>query len=141
MAEPTVGRTVLVIDDEANARRVIKLLLEREQFRVLTAANGDEGLILAKVERPDVILLDVIMPKMNGYETLSRMKADTDIQSIPVIIVTAKVTEHDIATSFKLGAVAHLEKPYETADLLLKIQMALQLRQPPQSGGGQSAGA
>ncbi len=135
MAEPSAGRTILVIDDESNARRVIKLLLEREQFRVLTAANGDEGLILAKVERPDVVLLDVIMPKMNGYETLRRMKDDTDTQAIPVIVVTAKVTEHDIATSYRLGAVAHLEKPYETGDLLQKIQMALQLRQPPQSAG------
>ena len=116
-----------MIDDESNARKVVKLLLEREAFRVLTAANGEEGLILAKVERPHVILLDVMMPKMNGYETLKRLREDEDTNAIPVIMVTARGTEHDIATSFRLGAVFHIEKPYETKDLLKKIAVALSL--------------
>ena len=120
-------RTVLMIDDESNARRVAKLLLEREGLRVLTAANGEEGLILAKVERPNVVLLDVMMPKMNGYETLKRLREDEDTKAIPVIMVTARSTEHDIATSFRLGAVFHIEKPYETKDLLQKISVALSL--------------
>jgi DNA-binding response OmpR family regulator len=106
---------------------VVKLLLEREGFRVLTAANGEEGLILAKVERPDVILLDVMMPKMSGYETLKRLREDQDTTGVPVIMVTARGTEHDIATSFRLGAVFHIEKPYETKDLLQKIAVALSL--------------
>ena len=116
-----------MIDDESNARKVVKLLLERGGFRVLTAANGEEGLILAKVERPHVILLDVMMPKMNGYETLKRLREDEDTNAIPVIMVTARGTEHDIATSFRLGAVFHIEKPYETKDLLKKIAVALSL--------------
>lgn len=123
--------TVLMIDDESNARKMAKLLLEREGFRVVTAANGEEGLILAKVEQPSVILLDLMMPKMNGHETLRRLRDDQDTNHIPVIMVTAKGTEHDIATSFRLGAVFHIEKPYETKDLLQKIQIALTL-----SGGG-----
>lgn len=120
-------RTVLMIDDESNARKVTKLLLEREGFRVLTAATGDEGLILAKVEQPHVILLDVMMPKMNGYETLKRLRDDQDTAAVPVIMVTARGTEHDIATSFRLGAVFHIEKPYETQDLLKKLTVALTL--------------
>ena len=123
---------VLMIDDEANARKLAKLLLEREGYEVLTASNGEEGLILAKVKQPDVILLDVMMPKMNGYETLKRLREDQDITQIPVIMVSAKGTEHDIATSFQLGAVFHIEKPYETKDLLQKIQVALKL--PTQEG-------
>ena len=123
----TAQRTVLLIDDESNARKVTKLLLEREGFRVLTAATGEEGLILAKVERPDVILLDVMMPKMNGYETLKRLRDDVDTAAVPVIMVTARGTEHDIATSFRLGAVFHIEKPYETRDLLNKLSIALTL--------------
>ena len=123
----TAQRTILMIDDESNARKVTKLVLEREGFRVLTAATGDEGLILAKVERPDVILLDVMMPKMNGYETLKRLRDDQDTATVPVIMVTARGTEHDIATSFRLGAVFHIEKPYETQDLLNKITVALTL--------------
>ena len=121
------SKTVLMVDDEANARKVAKLILEREGYRTLTASNGEEGLVLAKVEQPDVILLDVMMPKMSGYDMLKRLREDQDTQQIPVIIVTARGTEHDIATSFKLGAVFHLQKPYETKDLLQKLQVAMRL--------------
>ena len=127
--------TVLMIDDESNSRKIVKLLLEREGFRVLTAANGEEGLILAKVEQPHVVLLDVMMPKMNGYETLKRLREDQDTHGIPVIMVTARGTEHDIATSFRLGAVFHIEKPYETKDLLQKIAVALSLPGAPDEAG------
>ena len=125
MAQESGQLTVLIIDDEANARKVIKLLLEREGYRVLTAANGEEGLILAKVERPAVVLLDLMMPKMNGHETLKRMREDQDTNEVPVIVVSAKVGEGDIAASFRLGALFHVEKPYETQDLLQKIKVAV----------------
>lgn len=124
--EPT-GELLLLIDDESHSRKLAALLLERRGYRVLTAANGEEGLLLAKVERPDVILLDIIMPRMNGHEALRRLKADPDTVKIPVIMLTAKSGEHDIAASFQLGAALHVEKPYETRDLLRKIRMALAL--------------
>ena len=130
-------RAILMIDDEANSRMLAKLLLEREGFRVITAPNGQDGLILAKVEQPDVVLLDVMMPKMNGHETLRRLREDVDTKHIPVIMVTARGTEHDIAVSFRLGAVFHIEKPYETQDLLQKIRVALSLR--AQGGAGRQA--
>ena len=117
--------TILLIDDELNSRKLVKLLLEREGYKALTAANGQEGLLLAKVHQPSLILLDVIMPKMNGFETLRRLRDDQDTTHIPVVMVTAKGTEHDIAASFRLGAVFHIEKPYETKDLLQKIEAAL----------------
>lgn len=123
-----------MIDDEANARKLAKLLLEREGYRVLTAADGEEGLILAKVKQPDVILLDIIMPKMSGHETLRRLRDDQDMKDIPVIMVTARGSEQGIAASFRLGAVFHIEKPYETKDLLQKIQVALTLSEQEESG-------
>jgi CheY-like chemotaxis protein len=128
-------RTILMVDDEANVRKVGKLILEREGYHVLTASNGEEALILAKVEQPDLILLDIMMPKMDGYEMLRRLRTDQDTDEIPVIVVTAKGGEHDIATSFKFGAVFHVEKPYETGDLLQKIQVALTLKENPEPGG------
>ena len=121
LADPTI----LVIDDENFSRRLAKLLLEREHYRVLTATQGQEGLLLAKVQQPDVILLDLMMPGLSGHETLKRLRDDPETASIPVIVVTAKMAEHDIATSFRLGATFHLEKPYETTDLVRKIQAAL----------------
>ena len=123
--------TILIVDDELNSRKLVKLLLEREGYRALTAANGEEGLILAKVEQPSLILLDVIMPKMNGFEMLRRLREDQDTNRIPVVMVTAKGTEHDIASSFRLGAVFHVEKPYETNDLLQKIEVALTIKDKP----------
>lgn len=139
MADSAPKGSVLMIDDEANHRKVVKLILEREGYRVITAGNGEEGLILAKVEQPDVVLLDVMMPKMDGYEALRRLRADQDLKQIPVIMITARGTEHDIATSFRLGAIFHLEKPYETGDLLQKIQVAITLAQ--QGGAGQPPAA
>ena len=132
MPDAKPQHSILMIDDDANARKLAKLLLEREGYEVVTASNGEEGLILAKVMQPDVILLDVMMPKMNGYQTLKRLREDQDIEQIPVIMVSAKGTEQDIATSFRLGAVFHIEKPYETKDLLQKIEVALKL--PTQEG-------
>ena len=132
MPDAKPQHSILMIDDDANARKLAKLLLEREGYEVVTASNGEEGLILAKVMQPDVILLDVMMPKMNGYQTLKRLREDQDIEQIPVIMVSAKGTEHDIATSFRLGAIFHVEKPYETKDLLQKIEVALKL--PTQEG-------
>ena len=127
MTEARARTTILAVDDEVNARKLLTLLLEREGYRVITAANGDEALILAKVERPHVILLDIMMPKMSGYDALKRLREDQDTKEIPVIMVTAKGTEHDIAASFRLGAVFHIEKPYETKDLVQKIQVAMRL--------------
>ena len=120
----TSRETILMIDDEEDARKLVKLLLERAGYRVLTAQTGAEGLILAKVERPQVILLDILMPKMKGHEALRRLKGDLDTRDIPVIMLTAMGTEHDIAASFRLGAVFHLEKPFETRDLLEKVKAA-----------------
>ena len=136
MPEATPQYTVLMIDDEANARKLAKLLLEREGYRVLTAANGEEGLILAKVERPSVILLDVMMPKMDGFETLKRLRGDEDTKAVPVIMVTASGSEQSIAESFKMGAIFHVEKPYETKDLVQKIKVAVTL---PSQGEGEAA--
>lgn len=120
--------TILLVDDELNSRKLVKLLLEREGYKALTAANGEEGLLLAKVQQPSLILLDIIMPKMNGFEMLRRLREDQDTKGIPVVMVTAKGTEHDIATSFRFGAFFHIEKPYETKDLLQKIEAALIVR-------------
>lgn len=130
-------RTVLLIDDEEDARRLVKLLLEHEGYRVLTSPSGSEGMILAKVEHPDVILLDIIMPKMNGHDVLHRLKDDPDTCTIPVIMLTAKGAERDIAASFQLKAAFHVEKPFQVRDLLEKIQVAFILSAPHASPGSE----
>lgn len=134
MSAHTEQKTVLVVDDEHFSRRLACLLLERAGFRVLTAANGEDAILLAKVQRPDLILLDLVMPKMGGHEALRRLKDDPDLHHTPVIVVTAKAAEQDIAASFRLGAAFHLEKPYETMDLLTKIHAALTMAEAHHQG-------
>ncbi len=118
-------RTILVIDDEYAVRRLMKLLLERRGYQVLTAADGTEGLILAKVEQPDVILLDLMMPKMDGHEVLQQLKRDPDTKDAHVIVVTAKSGDRDRVAAFRLGVLDYIDKPYRTADLLQKIKIAI----------------
>ncbi len=127
MATAPPMRTVLLVDDEEGARMLVAMLLEREGYRVLTSAAGTEALMLAKLERPQVILLGIMLPQMNGHEVLRRLKADPDTAAVPVIILAAKGAERDVAASFQGGAVFHVEKPFETHDLLDKIQIALAL--------------
>ena len=136
MAQEPSTVTILAVDDDVNARKLITLLLEREGYRVITAAHGEEALILAKVQRPQVILLDIMMPKMNGYDALKRLRQDPDTKEIPVIMVTARGAEHDIAASFRLGAVFHVEKPYETKELVQKIRVAMRATASPSEEGG-----
>ena len=136
MTQAPSGVTILAVDDDVNARKLITLLLEREGYRVITAAHGEEALILAKVQRPQVILLDIMMPKMNGYDALKRLRQDPDTKEIPVIMVTARGAEHDIAASFRLGAVFHVEKPYETKELVQKIRVAMRATASPSEEGG-----
>ena len=123
--------TVLVIDDELTGRRLEQRILEQRGYHVLTASDGEEGLVLAKAERPHLILLDVVMPKLNGYQVLRRLKADPDCREIPVIMLTGRSDDHDIEESFKLGAVYHLEKPFLIQQLYRQIELALSLSNPP----------
>ena len=121
---------VLLVDDEQSNRKLVTLLLGRVGYVVRTAPSGEEGLIVAKAEHPDLILLDVMMPVMDGHEMLLRLKRDPDTRDIPVIMLTARGGEQDIAVSFQRGAVFHVDKPYETRDLLQKIAVALNLTDP-----------
>ena len=125
MAEAHTGRTVLLIDDESNIRKVTRLRLEVEGYTVLTAARGEVGLSLAKMERPDVILLDVLMPHMDGREVLRRLKADPETQDIPVVMLTVVGTEDELFEPIGPGAVVHVTKPYESEDLVQKVKQVL----------------
>lgn len=125
MAREPRHPVVLIVDDEVGNRTLVSLVLGRLGYTVLTASNGAEGLLAAKAQHPDVILLDIMMPVMDGHEMLVRLKEDRDTQAIPVIMVTARGGDQEIAASFQRGALFHLDKPYEARDLLQKIEVAL----------------
>jgi CheY-like chemotaxis protein len=121
------ANTILVIDDDASVHDIMQRFLSREGFNVIAAASGQAGLRLAREQAPDVILLDVRMPNMNGWEVLSSLKADPELASIPVVMVTI---EDDKALGSALGAVDYLLKPVDHNRLLTLLQPYLKDSSP-----------
>ena len=117
-----MGKKILVVDDEIHIVQIVKFNLEkRGGYEVLTAKNGEEGLEIAKSEKPDLILSDVMMPKMSGFQFCEALKKDDEIKSIPFIILTAKGQENDIKTGEDLGVDDYITKPFSPKALLEKV--------------------
>jgi CheY-like chemotaxis protein len=119
-------RRILLIDDEVSLRRVTQLTLEiTAGWQVLAVGSGLEGLKQAEVERPDVILLDLMMPDMDGMVTLTLLRENPETRSIPVILLTAKVQTMDPLWLQQLGVATVLTKPFEPIHLVEQIKAAL----------------
>lgn len=118
---------VLVVDDDPLVTRMYRDLLEHNLFMVLTAPDGPTGLEVAARERPSLILLDIMMPGIDGFEVCRRLKADPELKRIPIIILTAMADPKLNVQAFKAGAELALRKPAEPATILRTIQAALAL--------------
>lgn len=116
-------KRVLIVDDEKDMVLLLKKRLEATQYEVLTAWDGEEGLEKAVAEQPNLILLDVMMPKKNGYEVCRELKASVKTQAIPIIIITAKIEEEGKILEKAPGASAYLTKPFEMKHLMEKIRL------------------
>lgn len=116
---------ILVVDDEPDIRQLIKLRLELRKYDVLTAADGQEAIATAQAAKPDLILMDVIMPGQNGYSTCRQLKDLESTKHIPVVFLTAKGRQDDIMQGTLVGASAYLTKPFDTAQLLQTVETAL----------------
>ncbi len=120
-------RCILVIDDEADIREIAKASLQiTKNWHVLTAASGTEGLSIAQTQQPDAILLDVMMPEVDGLKTLQLLKNDPTTQQIPVILLTATVKVATQREYAQLGARAVLIKPFDPGILATQIESALE---------------
>ncbi len=109
--------TVLVVEDEDHIRTVIEYNLRRQGFDVYTAENGPNGLDLVRRVRPDVVLLDWMMPEMDGLEVLAELKRDPTTEDIPVLMLTAKGMAADILKALELGADDYITKPFDPTSL------------------------
>ena len=121
--------TILLIEDEEDVSDLIRYHLKKSKYRVLSAADGLEGLRLASEERPDAVILDVMLPRLNGFEVAKRMKADPSTASIPLLILSAKGEPEHRIKGLELGADDYLPKPFSPKELLLRIKVLLRRRQ------------
>ena len=117
----TPTRRVLVVDDSQVIRELIAVNLELEGFDVTIAGDGEEALALVAQQRPDVITLDVVMPRLDGFETAARLRADPAYADIPLVLVTARAAAADLARGDELGVDGYLTKPFEPAELVALV--------------------
>lgn len=120
-----INRSVLVIDDDEDILVFLSDLLESGGFEPLTSLSGEAGLRLAAEKHPDLILLDIMMPEMDGHETCRALKANTAIADIPVVVITARNDIRDIGMSLHEGAEGFVSKPFDTENLLKHIEAKL----------------
>ena len=113
---------ILLVDDEPDFVQSLKVILEKKGYAVITASDGREGLEKARHERPDLIILDVMLPKMNGYEVCQLLKFDEKFWEIPVVMLTARAQDQDKVTGKETGADGYITKPFDPEQLIIKIK-------------------
>jgi len=130
---------ILVVDDEVYIVHILDFSLRMEGYEVLTALDGEQALEKVKSERPDLIVLDIMMPKLDGYDTCKRLKASPDTRDIPVILLSAKGRNVDQRMGFEAGADDYITKPFSPRKLVEKINSIL--AQPVRNNRAEGAAA
>ena len=121
-----MNKKVLIADDEQNIVISLEFLMKREGFEVLVANDGDEAIQRIRAERPDLVLLDVMMPKKSGFEVCQEVKADPALAAVRILMLTAKGRDTEVAKGLALGADAYMTKPFSTRELVDKVRSLLE---------------
>ena len=116
---------ILIVDDEPNIVISLEFLMKKEGFEVAVAGNGDEALAKVASFNPDLLLLDVMMPKKSGFEVCEALRADPSRAALKIVMLTAKGRDTEVAKGLALGADAYVTKPFSTKDLVLKVKEVL----------------
>ena len=122
---PEDGPLVLIADDDDDIRSLVIFRLERSGYRTVVARDGDEALSLALERRPALAVLDVMMPKLDGYEVTRRLRSEDATRAMPVILLTARVQDADVARGFESGADDYIRKPFSPQELCARVQAIL----------------
>jgi DNA-binding response OmpR family regulator len=122
---PAVRPTVLLVEDNPGISRLVEFKLTHENMNVVIAANGVEGLAKAKELMPDLILLDVMLPGIGGFEVLQAIRDDEATKDLKVIMLTSKNREEDLQRGFSLGVLEYISKPFKLGELMMRIDRAL----------------
>jgi len=123
-----VKQKILVVDDEEDILELLKFNLSREGYQVLCAVSGEQALRLVRSENPDLIMLDLMLPGIDGLEVTRRLKNDPDTKNLPIVMLTAKGEEADIVTGLELGADDYITKPFSPRVLIARIRAVLRRR-------------
>ncbi|HEX8234957.1 MAG TPA: response regulator [Abditibacteriaceae bacterium] len=121
-----MSKTILAVDDEKHIVRLVQINLQKEGYNVVTASNGREALDKVNAERPDLIIMDVMMPELDGFGALKILKEDEATASIPVIMLTAKAQDADVFQGWKSGADLYLTKPFNPQELITFVKRIFQ---------------
>ncbi|WP_130470950.1 response regulator transcription factor [Candidatus Magnetaquicoccus inordinatus] len=122
---------ILIVDDAPNIVLSLEFLMKKEGFSVRSASDGEEALQAVAAKKPDLVLLDVMMPKRNGYDVCEAIRADPALQGVRIIMLTAKGREVEQEKGLALGADDYVTKPFSTRDLVLKVRNLLGLQSEP----------
>jgi len=122
-------KKILVVDDEREIVTNLCMALEMKGYEALTAFDGQEALDVARKEMPDLVLLDIVMPKLNGYQVCRELKKSETTKSIPILMLTAKTQESDVFWGKETGADEYIKKPFDLADLLERIGVFLEKKE------------
>lgn len=118
-------KKVLIVDDEPNILLSVEFLMQREGHEVVTARDGQEAVELLAAAKPDLMILDVMMPRKNGFEVCNEVRADPGFADMPILMLTAKGREAEVKKGESLGADAYVTKPFSTHELVVKVQALL----------------
>lgn len=136
-ASPPVGQRILVVDDEPDITALVAYHLAKASYRVTTAANGRDALRAAREERPDLMVLDLMLPGLSGYDVLAELRGQDETKDIGVIVLTARKDEPDRIKGLSLGADDYLPKPFSPHELVLRVGAVLRrLAAPAVASGG-----
>ncbi len=120
-----MSKRILIVEDQEDNRRIMRDLLTSSGFEVVEAMTGEEGVRQAETHRPDLILMDVQMPELDGYEAARRIKANVELRHVPIIIVTSYALSGEEAKAREAGADAYVAKPFSPRELLAKVRQLL----------------
>ena len=121
---------ILVVDDEPTLVRLMEFILAKQGHTMLVATNGEEGLSKIRSERPDLVLLDIMMPRIDGYEVARTVRADPDLCNTPIIMLSAKAQDQDIQKGLDMGVDEYITKPFAPEQLVHRVNDYLARREP-----------